>query len=70
MIMVNKYKRGETVYLVGNGHFIEPAIVVMHAGGFVTIRFTEREGGTRVRESRLFSTKEEAEKSVNKPVLN
>ena len=62
--MANKYKRGDTVFLVGNGHFIEPATVVMHVAGFVTIRFTERNGGTRVRESRLFATREDAEQHV------
>lgn len=62
--MDTKFKRGETVYLIGNGHFIEEAVVVMTVSGFVTIRFTERAGGTRIRENRLYKTREEAEAAV------
>lgn len=61
-----KYLRGDTVYLISNGHIIEEATVVMNLAGFVTIRFTKRGGGTRVRESRLYATQEEAEAAVKK----
>ena len=61
---MSKFKPGDTVYLVGNACFIEEAIVVMTVAGFVTIRFTERGGGTRVRESRLYATKEDAERVI------
>lgn len=54
------------VYLISNGHIIEEATVVMNLAGFVTIRFTKRGGGTRVRESRLYATREEAEAAVKK----
>lgn len=65
-IMETKFKAGETVYLVSNSHFIEEANVVMTISGFVTIRFTQRGGGTRVRENRLYSIREEAEASIKK----
>lgn len=58
-----KFLRGDTVYLISNGHIIEEATVVMNVAGFVTIRFTERSGGTRVRENRFYRTREEAEAS-------
>lgn len=64
--MDTKFKKGDTVYLIGNTHFIEEAVVVMNAVGFVTIRFTERGGGTRVRENRLYPTREEAEAAIRK----
>ena len=64
--MDTKFKPGDIVYLIGNTHFIEEATVVMTITGFVTIRFTEREGGTRVRENRLYRTREEAEAVVKK----
>ena len=64
--MNTKFKPGNTVYLIGNNHFIEEATVVMTIAGFVTIRFTERGGGTRVRESRLYPTRKEAEANVKK----
>ena len=60
------FKQGDTVYLISNGHIIEEATVVMNLAGFVTIRFTKRGGGTRVRESRLYATREEAEAAVKK----
>lgn len=64
--MIAKFKPGDVVYLIGNSRFIEEATVVMTISGFVTIRFTERTGGTRVRESRLYSSRAEAESVVQK----
>ena len=51
--METKFKKGDTVYLIGDTHFIEEATVVMTVAGFVTIRFTEQGGGTRVWETRF-----------------
>ena len=65
-IMEKKYKPGDTVYLISSARFIEEATVVMTISGFVTIRFTQRGGGTRVRENRLYATREEAEAAVRK----
>lgn len=45
-IMETKFKAGKTVYLVSDSHFIEEANVVMTISGFVTIRFSQRGGGT------------------------
>ncbi len=64
--MTSKFKPDDTVFLVGNGRFIEEATVVMTVSGFVTIRFKDRSGGTRVRESRLYPTGEEAEAALKK----
>ena len=64
--MDTRFKKGDKVYLIGNTHFIEEATVVMTVAGFVTIRFTERGGGTRVRENRLYASREEAEAAVKK----
>ena len=64
--MERKFRAGETAYLISNSHFLEKAYVVMTISGFVTIRFTQRGGGTRVRENRLYATREEAETEVKK----
>ena len=64
--MEKKYKPGDTVYLISSARFIEEATVVMTVSGFVTIRFTERNGGSRVRENRLYRTRAEAEAVVKK----
>lgn len=58
--MEKKFKPGETVYLINSDRIIEEATVVMTISGFVTIRFAKRNEGTRVRESRLYATREEA----------
>ena len=65
-IMEKKYKPGDTVYLISSARFIEEATVVMTVSGFVTIRFTQRGGGTRVRENRLYATRIEAEAAIKK----
>ncbi|MBQ4513762.1 MAG: hypothetical protein II969_12275 [Anaerolineaceae bacterium] len=52
------------MYLINESHAVEEATVVMTISGFVTVRFTEREWGERVRESRLYATREEAEAAV------
>ena len=64
--METKFKPGDTVYLISSARFIEEATVVMTISGFVTIRFTQRGGGTRVRENRLYATREEAEAAIMK----
>lgn len=64
--MDTKFLRGDTVYLISNGHIIDEATVVMNLAGFVTIRFTKRGGGTRVRENRLYASREEAEAAIKK----
>ena len=64
--MEKKYKPGDTVYLISSARFIEEATVVMTVSGFVTIRFTQRCGGTRVRENRLYATRIEAEAAIKR----
>ena len=59
--MPSKYKPGDTAYIVESGLFVREVAVVKVAGGFATLRFTDGPGGVRLRESRLFPTKEEAE---------
>lgn len=58
------FKAGETVYYVDSDNFIEEAAVVMTIAGFVTIRFKNREWGTRVCGIHLYRSREEAEESI------
>ena len=67
--MEPKFKSGEKVYLINESHVVEEATVVMTISGFVTVRFTEREWGERVRENRLYATLEEAEAAIKKLFL-
>lgn len=55
-----KYQIGQTVYLISSVNWIKEAKVLKYAAGFYTIKWTDSDGGTRVRESRLYATKEEA----------
>lgn len=64
--MSKKFNTGDTVYFVSNSIFVKEAKVVRCADGFITIKFDESntgEGfsGIRVRESKIYATKEEAE---------
>ena len=51
---------GEHIYFIENAIFVKEAEIVNCAYGSCIIRFTDRCGGTRLRESRLFRTAEEA----------
>ena len=61
--MAGKYHPGDIIYIISAGNQIEEAKILKYSGGFYIIRF-ENGGGTRVRESRLFFTKEEAEAAI------
>ena len=65
--MANKYNPGDTAYIVESSRFIREVIIVKFAGGLYTIRFADSNGGIKVRESRLFPTKEDAQASLPKP---
>ena len=62
--MNGKYQPGQIVFLTGgNKNLIKEATVLKYAGGFHTIRF-ENGGGVKVRESRIYPTREEAEAAI------
>ncbi|MCR5599423.1 MAG: hypothetical protein K6G33_01575 [Ruminococcus sp.] len=63
-----KYKHGQTVYIVENGHFIRACVVINYVGGMYTIRFSDGNGAIKLRESRLFPTKEAAQSSVREDI--
>ena len=59
---------GETVYIIVSSRFIKEATVLRVGSGFYTIKFKDGNGGTRLRESRLFRTKKEAEDAIKNSV--
>ena len=62
--MNGKYQPGQKVFLTGgNKNLIEEATVLNYAGGFYTIRFNNG-GGIKVRESRIYPSREEAEAAI------
>ena len=61
---MKRFNEGDVVYFVSSSVFIKKATVIRNAGGFCTIRFEDGNcgtSGTRVRESKLYRTEEEAE---------
>ena len=60
---MKRFNEGDTVYFIASSIFVRKAKVVRNAGGFCTIRFSDGNcgtSGTRVRESKLYRTQEEA----------
>ena len=65
--MKTKYNIGDIVYIIANQIFIKEAKVVRVTAStrMYTLKFTEESGGTRLRENRLYATKQEAEFVAN-----
>lgn len=64
---MKQFNEGDVVYFVSSSIFIKKATVIRDSGGFCTIRFSNGNcgtSGTRVRESKLYRTEEEAKKVV------
>ena len=61
-----KYRPGDIAYIVGNTRFIEIVEIMNVKYGLVTIHLLRTNSYIRVRENRLFSTKEAAEASLPK----
>ena len=59
-----KSSPGDTAFLVESGRFIREVKIIKQTGDFCTLRFTDSNGGIKVRESRLYPTKEAAEASL------
>ncbi len=66
MQVPNKYNPGDTAYIIESNRLIREVKVLKVVGGFVTLRFMDSDGGIKLRESRLFQTKEDAEASLPK----
>ena len=64
--MPNKYNPGDIAFIVDSSRFIPEVKVLKIAGGFATLRYVDSDGGIKLRESRLFPTKEAAEASLPK----
>ena len=61
---LRQFNERDVVYFISSSVFIKKATVIRNAGGFCTIRFSDGNcgtSGTRVRESKLYRTEEEAE---------
>ena len=61
-----QYTPGDLAYIVGNTRFIQKVEILNVKFGLVTIHLLEQNSYIRVRENRLFPTKEAAEASLKK----
>lgn len=64
-VMTSKFKAGDTVYIIENGNKISECTVMKYSGGLYMIRFKEGNGAIKLRESRLYRTKEEAQHNTH-----
>ena len=62
--MIKELTAEPTAYIISAGNRIEPVTIIKYSGGFYTVRYVNREGGTRLKEHRLFAYKEEAEQEL------
>lgn len=66
---MNKFKPGDVVYFIESSIYIKEGIVLSSSGGFTTIRFEQGNSGPagiRLRDSKLYKTKQEAEQHIRK----
>lgn len=61
---MNKFKVGNIVYFVRSNVEIKEAKIIKISNEFCTIRFLDTLGGIRVRNSKIYATKEEAKKHI------
>ena len=56
-----RFKPGDTAFLVESNRIVREILVKSASGGMYLVVFQDSGGGIRVKEHRLFATKEEAE---------
>ena len=59
--MAARFKEGDTAYIVESNMIVREVKIAKFSGGLYLIRFPDSSGGIKVRESRLFATKADAE---------
>ena len=62
--MAIEYKAGDTAYIAESAYAVRKVLIHNISGDFCTLRFTDTNGGIRVRTSRLFPTQEAAEATL------
>ena len=60
--MAQKFRKDQIVYMIASGRRVAEVVIVSYSSGFYVVRYRGSSGGLRVRESRLYTTKEDAEK--------
>lgn len=58
------FKEGTTAFIVESNRLIREVTIVRRTGDLYVVRFTDSNGGIQVRGTRLYPTREDAEKTV------
>lgn len=61
---MGRFKAGDTAFIVESNNFIKEGVITSCSGGIYLFKYPG--GGIRVKEGRLFATKEEAQKEIDK----
>lgn len=65
MICVSSaFYAGDTAYIVESNRIVREVQIKSCSGGMYLIKFLDTGGGIKVKEHRLFATKEDAEKNI------
>lgn len=64
--MAGKYAKNDVVYLVESNKYVREVQIIRYSGGLYTIQLRKGAGGIKVRESRLFPSRQEAEATITK----
>ncbi len=66
MLVTGRFKVGDTVFIVESNRFIREVEIKNCSGGIFLVKFKDSGGGIKLKEHRLFASKEEAEASITK----
>jgi uncharacterized protein YegP (UPF0339 family) len=59
-----KYKVGTKAFIIESNKIIRNVVITNYVAGFYTVKFEETNGAIKVKESRLYDSKEAAQKTI------
>lgn len=64
--MITKFNPGDRAYIIESSIYVKEVQIVKVSGGFYLIKYPDKAGGYRVKESRLYKTEAEAKLAARK----
>ena len=62
--MAHSFTLGEKAFIIDNGRFVREVVILRITRNFCTIRYIDSSTIIRIRKSRLFANRKEAEQSI------
>ena len=62
--VATRFKSGDAAFILESNRVVREVRIIRCSGGMYLIRFTDSDGGIKVKEHRLFTTREEVEASI------